>query len=349
MKPNTPEEVTELIDAVFVAAAVGAAMELGLFWLLAGRPLEATAVARELDIPERRCRAWLDLLCNTDLVERVDGGYGTSETGRRTILESYSQESWAFLARETRVRLPAVVDLPTRIHEQGSVWASQGITPPDYFHNLQERPERARTFTRMLYEIHQQLAALLAVSLDLSGVQRLMDIGGGSGVISMALLREQPGLSAMVVDIANVCAVGRELAAENGLEDRLVFHASDFYRDTLPTGFDMILECDVGAYGVEFFKKLRGALNPGGRLAIVDKFVSGELRAPVSRRHWAFLGSLENPDSTALDAAGLKRQLTEASFRILSHDNLPSDEYSRWSSEWEVIVAKLEDNDEPND
>ena len=72
-----------------------------------------------------------------------------------------------------------------------------------------EDPERARRFTRMLYELHHALADELAGCLDMSDVDRVMDLGGGSGVLSMALLRRNPHLTAMVVDVANVCAVGR--------------------------------------------------------------------------------------------------------------------------------------------
>jgi 16S rRNA G1207 methylase RsmC len=68
---------------------------------------------------------------------------------------------------------------------------------------MAQSPERARRFTRMLGEIHRPLAAELAETLDMTGVRRLMDLGGGSGVVSLALLNRHPELTAVVVDIAN--------------------------------------------------------------------------------------------------------------------------------------------------
>ena len=56
-----------------------------------------------------------------------------------------------------------------------------------YLAEMEKDPEVARRFTRMLYEIHQPLAKELAGYLDLSGVDRLLDLGGGSGIISLAL------------------------------------------------------------------------------------------------------------------------------------------------------------------
>ncbi|NIV39852.1 MAG: hypothetical protein GWN58_63720, partial [Anaerolineae bacterium] len=90
----------------------------------------------------------------------------------------YSQDTWAFLAGEERERFPAVQDLPLHIRDQRSTWAIQGLKPPDYFEFLVQSPERARRFTRMLYEIHQPLAEQVAGALDTNGVERMMDLGG---------------------------------------------------------------------------------------------------------------------------------------------------------------------------
>jgi hypothetical protein len=38
-----------------VAAALGTAMELGVFWLLAEKPLSATDMAQSFSIPLNRC------------------------------------------------------------------------------------------------------------------------------------------------------------------------------------------------------------------------------------------------------------------------------------------------------
>jgi 16S rRNA G1207 methylase RsmC len=59
--------------------------------------------------------------------------------------------------------------------------------------------------------------------LDLRGVKSLLDLGGGSGDVSFVLLRKQHDLASVVVDVENVCRVGREIATENGLEKRITY------------------------------------------------------------------------------------------------------------------------------
>jgi len=339
MKPGTTDDVFDLMDSYVTSAALNAAMELGLFWLLAEQPLDKEGIAHALDIPINRCQYWLQLLSSMGLIEQGSEGYAPSSTTRAAILNAYSQETWAFLAGETLDRFPAVHDLALRIRQAGSAWAVQGLTPPDYFTQLLQSPERARRFTRMLYEIHLPLAEQVAESLDMSGVDRLMDLGGGSGVVSLALLRRHHHLTAVVVDIANVCAAGCEIAAENSMEDRITYYEADFLHDDLPSGFGMVLECDAGPYSEALLRKIRTALNPGGCLAIVDQFAPTEGVAPSSWLHWAFQASLENPNFTLLTVTEVQSRLKQAGFQLLSERTLPHNEVLRWSSDWILIEA----------
>ncbi len=322
MKPASPDEVLDLMDAPFAAAALGAAMELGLFWLLERRPLEAQEVASELGIPRSPCRYWLQLLCGIGLLEEGPGGLELSSTARTAIVDVFSQDSWALLAAEARERLPGLCELPLKLRAPGSAGGVPEPLPPTYVAQMIEEPGRARRFTRMLCELHQPLADGLAAHLDLAAVERLMDLGGGSGVVSLALLRRYPGLIACVVDVANVCAVGRQIAAENSMEERITYHAADFLRDELPGGFDVVLECDVGVYRCDLFGKVRESLNPGGRFVIVDQLAPAEGAAPRSRLHWAFAGSLADPESTLPTAAALREQLEQTGFRVVSESRL---------------------------
>ncbi len=59
MKPETTEDVLDLLGAHTTAAALDAAMRLGLFWLLKEGPLSGSDIAKTLGIPACSCRYWL--------------------------------------------------------------------------------------------------------------------------------------------------------------------------------------------------------------------------------------------------------------------------------------------------
>jgi len=340
MKPTTIEQVFELLFAYVTSSALGAAMEHNLFWMLADEPKSVSAIAEQLGVTASRCQNWLDLLCSVDLLAQTENGYQTSPSGKTLILDVYQPETWAFLAREARYRYPAVVDLALNIKEPVSTWEAQNRTPPNYFETMLSDPEEARRFTRMLYELHIPLADELAKILDMTQVTELLDLGGGSGVVSLALLQRHPALQSTVIDIDGVCVVGREIAKERSLDDRITYRALDYVRDALPSGFDRVLLCDAGPYTLEFFRKIQGALNPNGRLILIDQFSPKPGIAPSSRLIWAFLSALQGPHTKGFPtAASVISRLTEAGFERISEFDVPSQKALCWEEEWHVIEA----------
>jgi hypothetical protein len=145
----------------------------------------------------------------------------------------------------------------------------------------------------------------------------------------------------VVVDIANVCSAGRQIAEEQSIDTRLAYHAADFRQDDLPPGFDMVLQCDVGEFGEAMLLKIRAALEPGGRLVIVDHFAPEEGLAPETAPHplWAFLGSLDKPDLSYPTVAEVEARLSNAGFRVLSQAILPQRGTQRWTMDWEMLEA----------
>ena len=269
MDIKTTQDVENLLRMYHASAAVGTALELGLFWLLAEEPLKTKDISLKYNIPYDRCKYWLALLRELGLLDYQGEKYALSSFARTAILEAYSLETWSFLAQEIREGYPTIFNLPINITHPTSVLEAQNVTPPNYITQMKNDVTRAERFTRMLYELHQSLGSRIAEKLDLTGVNRLMDLGGGSGVVSFALLAQNPNLKVVVVDIENVCTVGEDIASTTQVGDRISYHSADFVQDALPSGFDMVLECDVGIYTEELFRKVWNSLIKGGKFVIV--------------------------------------------------------------------------------
>ena len=273
------------------------------------------------------------------MLENHTEGYVPSATARKAILNVQSQDTWAFQAREDRDSSLYVQDLALNIGKPMSTWQARNLTPSDKLRQEQEDPSYVARFTRKLYEIHRSLAEQLANMLDLRGVELLLDLGGGSGVVSFALLRKKHDLTSVVVDVESVCQAGREIAFENKLEKRITYLAADFLLDDLPTGFDMVMLCDVGSFSEILFRRIYDALNPKGHLVIVDKFAPSRTSAPPSRLPAAFLDSLEYP-SQCIDlttTAVVQARLQQAGFRSFSITPVPHQDNLPWNIDWTML------------
>lgn len=316
--PLYTEQTFEVLDGYISSAVLIAALEHGLFWLLEIKPLKAEAIAEQLDLPLGRCRYWLQYLCRLGYLIEEPEGYTLAEKAVKGIMGSYSQDSWSLLAQEAREASPPFLYFSTHLSSRDSLWREAGLDPQNYIENMISDPARARRFTRMLYELHQDLANEIAQRLDLTTAHRLMDLGGGSGVVSAAILQRYPTLSLLVVDIKSVCAAGKELAEEAGLSDRLQFHPADFLLDDLPEEFDLVLECDVGVYDERLFEKVREALTPGGRYVIIDQFAPVPGVAPEARLSWALQGSMRDSEFRYRSADEIADMLDGCGFSSVS-------------------------------
>jgi hypothetical protein len=136
----------------------------------------------------------------------------------------------------------------------------------------------ARRLTMALAGRARIVGAALAGNFPLPGAHRLLDVGGGSGLYSVALLRANPSLHAVVWDRAEVLKVARESAEHYGVLDRTEFVAGDMFADPVPDGCDVMLLSNVLH---DWDVPECGHLLAQGRLLVHDVFLNDALDGPL--------------------------------------------------------------------
>jgi SAM-dependent methyltransferase len=144
------------------------------------------------------------------------------------------------------------------------------------------RKARVRGFISAMHQRATAQAAATVKLLDLSNVQAVLDVGGGSGAYAMALVKAGPGIRATVFDLPDVIPLTRGYVKKAGLSVRFSFRAGDFNRDALGRGYDLILlsaivHMNSPAANERLLAKCARALNRGGQVVIQD-FIMDESR-----------------------------------------------------------------------
>jgi bacteriochlorophyllide d C-20 methyltransferase len=130
-------------------------------------------------------------------------------------------------------------------------------------------------------EIHRSNAyfaiKLLLEEAKLDDVRTLVDVGGGIGDISAALVKKFPSLDSTILNLPGAIGLVNENAAEKGVGDRLRGIAVDIYREPYPKA-DAVMFCRILYSANEqltevMCKKAFDALKPGGRLLILDMVI----------------------------------------------------------------------------
>ena len=149
-----------------------------------------------------------------------------------------------------------------------------------------EREDSARALTLALAGRAKNVAPVLARNVPLGDARLLLDVGGGTGIYSIAYLQAHPNLRAIVWDRPEVLKVAREMAESHGVGDRLQLIPGDMFSDPAPTGADAVLlsnilhDWDV-AECRSLVGKLASAMDPRGQLLIHDAFLDDDLGGPL--------------------------------------------------------------------
>ena len=148
-----------------------------------------------------------------------------------------------------------------------------------------EAEASARSLTLALAGRAKNVAPHLAANLDLSGVQTLVDLGGGTGIYSIALVQKNPELRAIVLDRPEVLRVAEEFVAEYGVAERVELLPGDMFTTPLPACDAILLSNILHDWDVPenqaLIARCAAALPTGGRLLIHDVFLNDALDGPL--------------------------------------------------------------------
>jgi SAM-dependent methyltransferase len=148
-----------------------------------------------------------------------------------------------------------------------------------------EESELARHFTLALAGRAKNVAPVLAERVPLGEAATLLDVAGGTGIYSVALLLKNPQLRAVVLDRPEVLRIAAEFAQEYGVADRLRMHEGDMFADPLPAA-DVVLLSNVLHDWDEpecrsLVQRCADVLPVGGRLLIHDVLLNDALDGPL--------------------------------------------------------------------
>lgn len=148
-----------------------------------------------------------------------------------------------------------------------------------------EQEASARSLTFALAGRARNCAPVLAERMPLTGVRKLIDVGGGTGLYAIAMLQRNPTLTAAVWDRPQVLKIARELSLEYGVADRLETIPGDMFADPVPAGDAILLSNVLHDWDVAecrtLVAKCVAALPADGRLIVHDALLDDDLGGPL--------------------------------------------------------------------
>jgi SAM-dependent methyltransferase len=311
--------VADVVLGVFGYNAVLVAHRLKLFPLLASGPRTLPDVCAALGIKPRPAQAILAAASALGFVRFADGSYSLTPLSEKYLLETsptYRGFVWDI-----------VIDHVSDGFSYGPVEravltnAQQLFQGEHVFQTLAEQAEAARAFTRAMHSISMGPALAWPDAIDLSGYQRMLDVGGGSGAHAIGAATRWPNLRAVVYDIPPVCEAAEEFVGRQGLQDRIETQSGDMFQDPFP-------EADLHFYGNIYhdWSREKGAfltrksfesLPPGGRIVVHEMLFDDDKTGPFATAAFNINMLVWSVDGEQYSGRDLSGMLADAGFRSI--------------------------------
>jgi SAM-dependent methyltransferase len=192
------------------------------------------------------------------------------------------------------------------------------------FERMGQSREAVATFNEAMASMTRLAIPGILAAYDFSKIRRLIDVGGGFGVLLAAILAEYPAMRGAVFDLPR-CAEGAMMTlSEHGVGDRAEFIAGDFFK-SVPAGADALIVKNIihdwdDRRGLRILKNCRRALPAGGRLILVERLMPEALEASPEHRAVAFidLNMLRGPGGAERTERQYRRLITASGFNRIS-------------------------------
>ncbi|OLP15530.1 methyltransferase [Leptolyngbya sp. 'hensonii'] len=297
----------QMITGMWVTQSIYVAASLGIADLLQGgvRSVDELAQASGAQAPHlyRVLRALASVGIFTEVAPGQFGLTAIAEYLRsdvpgslralsRTVSDTWQWNCWGDILNIVKTGQPAM----QRLYQV-----------QDTFTYLTQNPESGAIFDDAMTGWAKTIHTAVIDAYDFSGVQTLVDIAGGHGMLLASILAANPMLRGILFDLPNVVAGAGPLLEQAQVLNRCQIQGGSFFA-AIPTGGDAYLMSHIlhdwgDADCVRILQNIRQAIAEQGRLLIVEMVIP-----PGDTPHF---GKFLDVDMMAIFSGGRERTAAE--------------------------------------
>ncbi len=267
----TSKKIQETANLFKESRVLLTAIELKIFTVLNKKRLSSEEIAREVNASIKGTDRLLNVLVGMGYLIKRNGKFINHPDisdllvkGEENYLGNLEHtatlwDRWSTLTES--IILGTAVNKKV-INERGTTWLESFIAAMHY-----RGMEQAKILSKMI---------------DLKGVKKMLDLGGGSGAFSMGFINANKEISAVLFDLPNVIPISKKYIDFAGLNEKYLFIEGDYLTDDFGSEYDLIfLSAIIHINSFDENKKLIGkcaeSLNKDGMI-IINDFIMEEDR-----------------------------------------------------------------------
>jgi len=257
------EELYKMLVAPIRSKLLLTGIELKVFNQLS-EPASADAVAEVIGTHPENTRLFLDGLAASDLLEKNDGLYQNTAVAQAFLVDgsptflgqmyAFQSQMWSATLNDMSKLVKEGPPPPSPEMDMGSeeMWAQFTVSLANY--------ERAG--------VAQQAVELVSELPEFTSFKKMLDLGGGPGLVGMAIVASHPNMKGVIFDRPAIIKVAETFIKEYEMEERMDVLVGDYNGDSIGEGYDLIWTSNTLNFARHdldsLMKKVYDALNPGG-------------------------------------------------------------------------------------
>jgi hypothetical protein len=191
----------------------------------------------------------------------------------------------------------------------------QGMSSFEFFERNKEAGE---AFNRGMTSNTLRALPAIVEAYDFHGVNKVVDIAGGHGLLLAGVLKANPQVQGILFDLPFVIEGAGELLEKEGVRDRVELASGDFFQ-SVPAGADAYMMKHIihdwdDEHSIKILQNIHSAMNENGKVLIIEMIVpEGNVPSPAKMLDIQMLVMETGKERTE----GEYRRLLEASgFRL---------------------------------
>jgi ubiquinone/menaquinone biosynthesis C-methylase UbiE len=278
MTDDTPQPTTiqKLATAVYPSFAMLAGMQLDVFTPLKDGPMTAEQLANALGVRVEKLSPLLYALVAAELLTVDEERFANMPEARHFLVQGkptyvgdrhdFYRDNWSALLQTA---------------------ASIRSGMPQAQHDFTAMSEdELTTFLRNLHPQAMAAGRQLVGLYDFASYRTVVDVGGGTGGMALAITDANPHLQATVIDLPTVVPVTQRCIEEAGVTNRIQVKAANVVEEPLPGTYDAavlrsLLQVLSPKQAFEALKHICAVINPGGVIHIVGRILDDSRLSPL--------------------------------------------------------------------
>jgi O-methyltransferase domain len=196
--------------------------------------------------------------------------------------------------------------------------AFERVVGAEVFEYLDAHPDEGTIFNEAMNDMTRGVATAIVQEYDFSGINKIVDLGGGHGILITTILQAYPKMKGLLFDMPQVADGARPMIAAAGLAQRCEIVAGDFFSSVPAKGDAYLLKWIIHDWpydqALTILQNCRNVMKKTSRLLLIETVIlEGDAFDPGKTGDFVMLTALGGQERTETEYALL---LDEAGFHL---------------------------------